>query len=74
MGSHEPINYLDSLQTEQATSFLHLIKVDEGAVAVFSVCLYLFRSITLTITSVKVFSGVIAVVVTMIIAIKKRLK
>ena len=37
MGSHEPINYLDSLQTEQATSFLHLIKVDEGALAVFVV-------------------------------------
>lgn len=31
-------------------------------------------TITLTITSVKVFSGVIAVIITTIIAIKKRLK
>lgn len=69
---------LDSLQTGQGTLLSTLNQSRRGGgYRVFGLSLLVqgdALTITLTITSAKVFGGVIAVIVTTIIAIKKRLK
>ena len=69
---------LDSLQTRQDTQLSTLNQSRRGGgYRVFGLSLLAqgdALTITLTITSAKVFGGVIAVIVTTIIAIKKRPK
>ena len=69
---------LDSLQTRRDTQLSTLNQSRRwGGYRVFGLSLLAQEdalTITLTITSAKVFGGVIAVIVTTIIAIKKRLK
>ena len=68
------MHYLDSLQTRRDTQLSTLNQSRRGGgYRVFGLSL-LAQGDALTITSAKVFGGVIAVIVTTIIAIKKRLK